>query len=140
MRARSRWLLSRNQNRPAIATNALCPSQLLEELLRQQKLPVGSVEDIKEAVAVALHQQFTRLAFPIGVDHERRLAGVPVPKVVGGGLVIPFQLAGFGVKRQDAVTVEIVAQAVVAIVVLSGIAGFPEDRIGAWIVNSGKPR
>jgi hypothetical protein len=92
MCASSRWLLSKNQNRPAIATNSFCPSKILEELLRQQKFPVDSVEDIKEAVAIALDQQFTRLALPIGVGYERRLACVPVPHVVGGGLVIPLNL------------------------------------------------
>ena len=53
--------------------------QRFDELLREQQFPIRPVPNVEEAVPIPLQQQFARSAFPVSVDHHRRLGGVPVP-------------------------------------------------------------
>src|SRR5260370_42029152 len=54
-------------------------------------------------------------------------------------LKVPLQLADLRVQRDDAVGIEIVAPARVAIVVFARVAGWPVNRIQLWIVGARKP-
>src|SRR5262249_20099034 len=76
---------------------------------------------------------------PVGVDQHRRFGGVPIPKIVRSELVIPAELSGLGVERQDAVGVQVVAQPVVAVVFGGGISGRPVEYARLRIVRAGEP-
>ncbi len=81
----------------------------MEELLRQEKLSVGAIEHVEESVAVRMKQQLALAALPWSVDHNRGLGGVPVPEIVRSELVIPLELSGLAIEREDRVGIQIVA-------------------------------
>ena len=57
--------------------------------------------------------------------------------VVRRELVIPFQLAGLRIQRHDRIGVEVVALAIVAVVIRTGIADRPVHRVELRIVGAG---
>ena len=139
MRAFRGRLLIRGLDRLSVGTDSAGPRQVLDELSGQQQLPIRAIEDVEEPVAVGLHDQLAALAFPAGVDHHRRLCRVPVPEIVRGELVVPLQLAAGRIEREEAVRIQVVADALIAVVVRSGIARRPEQRIGVRIVGAREP-
>ena len=81
----------------------------MKELFRQEKLSVGAVEHVEESVAVRMEQQLALAALPWSVDHDRGFGGVPVPEIVGSELVVPLELSGLAIEREDRVGVQVVA-------------------------------
>src|SRR5262245_3908824 len=67
------------------------------------------------------------------------MRGVPVVHVVRRELKVPAQAAEVRVESHDGAGVEIVASAVVAVVVGPGIAGAPVDKIEIRVVRAGNP-
>ena len=65
--------------------------------------------------------------------------GVVIEIVMRRELEIPFQLAGIGVERDDAIAIEVVAAAVVAIPIGTGVADAPVSEIELGIVGAGDP-
>ena len=53
---------------------------------------------------------------------------------------IPLKLTGLGIEREDAIGVQIVAAAVVAVILGARIAGGPVDGVEFAIVGAGEPR
>ena len=94
-----RRLLVRQLDGTAIRSDPPCPSQVLDKLFRQERFSVSAIENIKEAVAVSVQNQFAGLALPVRVCQNRRFRSVPVPEIVRGELVIPLELAGLAVQR-----------------------------------------
>src|SRR5262249_46819063 len=78
-------------------------------------------------------------AFPCGIDEDGRLRGVPVPHVVGRELVIPSERAGLALEREHGVRVEVVALAVVAVVLLARIPRRPVDEIEHRVIAAREP-
>ena len=111
----------------------------LDERLGQQELAGQPIEHVEEAVAIAVEQQLARLAAERGVDEHRRLGRVPVVQVVRRELEVPLQLAGVRIEREDRVRVEVVALALVAVVVGTRIAGRPVEQARFGIVGAGQP-
>src|SRR5262249_50778140 len=64
---------------------------------------------------------------------------IPVEFVVRRELVMPFELAGVGIDRDDGGAVEIVSNAVVAVVVGTGVAGAPHREVRLGIIGTGNP-
>ena len=77
----------------------------------EQHLSIRAIEHVEEAVAIRLQQQLARLALEHRVDEHRRLLRVPVPQIVRRELIVPAQLSGFRVEREDRIRVEVVALA-----------------------------
>ena len=103
-------------NRPAVLADARSPRQLLHErACASSSLPSVRSRDVEEPVAIGLQQQLARPSLPLRIHQHRRLRGVPVPQIVRRELVVPLQLAGLGIQRQDAVGIQIVARAIVAV-------------------------
>ena len=59
--------------------------------------------------------------------------------VPGGGLEVPLHFAGIGVEGDDALGVEVVAFADVAVEIGGGVAGAPVEEIQLGIVGAGEP-
>ena len=60
-------------------------------------------------------------------------------QIVRRELKVPFELSRAGVERDDAVRVQVVAGAAVAVPIRSGISGAPVDEIEIGIVGAGDP-
>ena len=80
-----------------------------------------------------------RAALELDIGQHRNLRGVPIEFVVRRELVVPLQLAGIGVERDHRGTVQVVAQARIAVPIRTGIPGSPEGQIGFRIVGTGHP-
>src|SRR5580700_2075344 len=89
-------------NRTTLRIDAAGPIQMLSELRRRQKLSIGSIENVEEAVTVSLDQQFARLALIDGIDQNRSFFGVVIKQIMRRKLEIPFELAAVGIERQHA--------------------------------------
>ncbi len=59
--------------------------------------------------------------------------------IVRRELVIPFELAGLRIQRQNAIGIEVVALALVAIEIGTRIAHRPINRVELRIVSAGHP-
>src|SRR5207249_2465453 len=62
-----------------------------------------AVEHIKETVLRRLHHHRARPAVDLEVRENQVLSGVEVPRVAGGGLVVPGVLVGPGLPRNERV-------------------------------------
>ena len=71
--------------------------------------------------------------------HGRRFRRVPVMDVVRRELKIPFEFSRSGVESPNAARVQVVSQARIAVVISSGIAGGPEQRVGFGGVGARHP-
>src|SRR2546421_7006870 len=134
-----RSILVRQLDGTAIRSDPACPGEVLDKLFRQEQFSVSAIENIKEAVAVSVQDQFAGLALPVRVYQNRRFRGVPVPEIVRSELVIPLELAGLAVQRQKAIGVEIVSDAMVSVVLLARIAGRPIYDIELGVIAAGEP-
>ena len=97
------------------AADARGPIDAAEEGLGEEQLAVGPVEDVEEAVAIGMEQKFGRLAVVSGVDQDVGFGGVAIVQVVRRELVVPLEVAGLGIEREDAVGVEVVAGTVAVV-------------------------
>ena len=65
-----------------------------------------------------------------GIDQDIGLGGIAILQVVRRELVVPFEIAGFGVERENAIGVEVVAGTVAVVAIGPGIAGGPVKGVG----------
>ena len=79
------------------------------------------------------------LPLPLDVGQHRHLRRVVVDFVVRRELVVPLQLAGVGVERDDAVAVQVVAETLAAVPVGRGIAGAEVDEVRLGVVRAAVP-
>ncbi len=101
--------------------------------------PVVAIEHVHHAVAVGPQHDLARLALPLDVGEHRHLRRVVVQLVVRRELVVPLQLAGVGVERDDAVAVEVVAKPRRAVPVRRRVAGAEEHEVRLGIVGARVP-
>ncbi len=123
----------------AILIDAARPIQVGSKLLPEEKLPVGTIEDIEEAVPIRVQHQFARLTLPICDSQNRGLRGITIPQIVRRELVVPFEAAGLPVDGEDTVGIKVVSRAIVTVVLSRWIAGRPVDGIQFGIVAACKP-
>ena len=131
--------VSGHELRASVRPDAARPRQLLHERLRQQHLSVGAIEHIEETVAIRLQQQLSRLTLKHRVDQNRRLLRIPIPQIMRSELIVPSELPGFGVEREDRVRVQVVPLPLAAIRIRIRIACRPEKRIGRGVVSARQP-
>src|ERR1700728_1107454 len=124
----------------AQSIDSLRPGQLVHEWRCRQKLSVGAIKHVDEAIAVCLHQQLLRCALVNGIDKDRSFDRVIVEKIMRCELEIPLQFSGIWIERQHTVSVEIIARADAAIEVRCWIAGAPINCIELGIVGAWHPR
>ena len=113
--------------------DAFRPVQLLNKALGLQKSSIRPVEDIIETVTIRLHQQLSGLSLVGRIYQHRCLIGIPIVRVVGRELEIPFELSCIGVQRDDAIGVEIIASAAASVEIWPGVAGWPIDQVQCGI-------
>ena len=128
------------ENGTTVFADAARPIQLLEELLAQQQLTIGAIQHIEESIAIGLQHQLARAALPIRIDQHGHFLCIPVVNVVRRELVIPLELTGLCFQRQDRIAIQVVAFAIIAIVVGAGVAGSPVHKVKLRIVSAGHPR
>ena len=75
-----------------------------------------------------MHQQLAHHAAHFAIDQHAFVAGIEIPNVLGDLLVIPSQLAGIGIERDDAVGVQIVARAIARVEIRRGVADAPINQ------------
>ena len=96
-------------------------------LMRLRKKTVAEMMSLEETIATGLCQQLARLTVELGIHQHGCLRGIPIVQIVRGELEIPAQLAGSCLQRHHGTGVEVVALALVAVVVGTWIAGWPID-------------
>ena len=106
--------------RAALGIEAVHPVHL-HERLAEQELAGDAIEHVGQPVAVGPQHHLPRPAAPLDVGEHRHLRRVVVHLVVRRELVVPFQRAGVGVERDDAVAIEVVAQTRAAVPVGRGL-------------------
>ena len=97
------------------------------------------VEHVEEAVPVGPKHDLAWAALPLHVDQDRNLRRVVVKFIVRRKLIKPFQLACICIERDHGAAIEIVAAAVVAVPVRTGISDAPIGQVEIRIVGSGNP-
>ena len=106
--------------------------------LPEEELAGRAIEHVEVAVAVGPRITLMPAAVPV-VDQHRDLHRVVVVDIVRRELVMPFQLAGVGVERDDRIGVEVVAWPLRAVVVGAGVADAPIRQVELRIVGAGHP-
>src|SRR5579859_126521 len=119
--------------------DALDPVDIFGDGPGGNEFPVGAVDD--ESIAALIHgeQQLARNAIHGRVNKHALEGGVEIPDIVRDLLVIPLELAGIGIERDDAVGVEVGAFAGIAIEISRGIADAPIEQIQLGIIRAGEP-
>ena len=79
--------------------------------LRQNVLAGDAIEQKEVTVAAGLRDEFAGLAVDDAIDQNGRLHGIPVMRVMRGGLEIPGHLAGVRIEGDDGAGVKVVALA-----------------------------
>ena len=60
--------------------------------------------------------------------------------IVRRELVVPFQLTGISIDRDERSRIEIVAKTVGAVIVRIGVTGAPIHQVEIWVVAASHPR
>ena len=128
-----RGVLSRHGSSACVLRVAPCH---LRERAREHDLSIGAINQIKEPVAVRLHDQVLVAL----IDHDGHLGGVVVMLIMLGELKIPFELSRVWIQRQQRIAVEIVARASFPAIRRRRIAGGPKSSVGSGIVSPRDPR
>ena len=102
-----------NDFRPAVVLviEAVVPG-LLDKCRRGQEFSVGPIDQIEEPVAIRPGEYLPGLPEKFGIDQHRVLRRVPVMDVVWRELVIPLELSGVGIEREDRSRIQVVAGSV----------------------------
>src|ERR1041384_34563 len=73
------------------------------------------------------------------IHQHGRLCRVPIVQIVRSVLEVPAELAAERIERQHRIGVQIVAFALVAVIVRAWIAGSPEKLVGLGIISTREP-
>src|SRR5215831_10714746 len=82
----------------------------------------GAVEHIVERIAVGHSDQLTADAAHIAFEQHRDVSGVPIVRVVGCELEMPFELTRVTIERYERTRVKVVAAARIRVPVGTGVA------------------
>ena len=110
---------------------------LLGDGRRLQELAGSPIEHVEKSVAIGPEHGLSRLSPPRDIGQHGNLHGIPVELVVRRELVVPLQLAGVGVERDDRTAVEVVAGA--ASRRCSRGPGFPTPQNVRFVSGSYEP-
>src|ERR1039458_4947188 len=133
------WLNAGYADWPAFRRQSSGPVELMHKLAAMQKLAVGAVENVVEAVAIRVNEELAHLAFVRRIDEDGQFNRIPVHHVVGSELEVPLHGARVRIERHDALGVEVVAHAHIAVEVRRGVANSPIESIEFRIVTLREP-
>ena len=91
------------------ATDSARPRQSAEELLAKQKFAIRAIENVEKTVSVGMQKKLSILAAIFCVHQDVGLGCIPIVNIVRSELVIPLQLSGTGIERQNAIRKQVVA-------------------------------
>ena len=89
--------------RPAIRADSARPRHPSNELLSQQELAVRAIENVEKTVPIGMQQELSILSAKLRVHQYIGLGRIPIVNIVRSELVIPLQLSGSGIERQNAI-------------------------------------
>src|SRR5439155_18626296 len=98
------------------------------------ELTGGAVEYVEHATAVRPQHHFAGAAVEFDVGENGNLGRIPIEFVVRRELVMPFELSRVGIDGDDGGAVEVVTNAVVAVIVGTGVAGAPHSEVRRGII------
>src|SRR5262249_24032518 len=125
--------------RYAIRADSARPIHLPHKRLAEQKLAGSSIEHIQKAVAIRLQQQLSRAPAIGRIGEHEWLRSIPIVQVMRSELIIPAQLSGLRLERQNAVRIEVGPFALIAVSGRIRIADRPKPRIGFGVVRASEP-
>src|SRR5579864_2071179 len=106
--------------------------------VRGEKLAGGAIDHIEETVAIGIQDYLGRFTLHIDVSKHHLGNAVVVEGIIGRELIVPLDLAGLWIKRENAVGIEILALSDAG-VERSGIADSPIDSVQFRIERAGDP-
>jgi hypothetical protein len=87
------------------------------------------INRVIEAVAISEHDDFAQLAANLNITEYRHLGRVPVVQIVRRELIVPPQLTGVGIERNDRIAVKIVTETTLAVIVGTRIADTVVEQV-----------
>ena len=105
------YILLRQKLRAAVGTNSTGPGYF-NEVLRQQELAVGAVENIEEPIPIRMQHELSIAAPVQRVHQDGRRCGVPDMNIMRGKLIMPLQLSAVRIQRQDTFGEKVVARSI----------------------------
>ena len=136
----TRRLPVRHQHRPTVAADSARPRHVRDERFGEQHFSSQSVEHVEESISISLDQQSARLAMKSSVDEHWRLVRVPVVEIMGRELIVPLQPPCIRIEREHRGAVQVVALALISVVVGTRIARGPVEQPRLRIVRTRQPR
>src|SRR5262249_2535080 len=130
--------LSRSWNRSTVRIKTTRPTHL-DEWLAEKKLSCCTIQHIKKAVSVRPEHDFPRRSLPRHVSEYRNLHRVVVRFVVRRNWEMPFQLAGIRIECDNRIAVQIVAAAVVTVVIRTWVADAPIREVCLRVIGASDP-
>src|SRR5262249_54107772 len=109
--------------------DTFCPGELLHEWSSGKEFSIGSIKNVKKAVAIRFDEKLSWLPPILRIDKNRGLNAVVVVEIVRSELEIPFQFPGVRIDCEHSRSVEIVSGADAAVVVGRSVARAPVDGI-----------
>ena len=127
-------------DRPAVLADRRRPTHF-HERLGGDEFAGDTVQHIEETVLRRLHDHLAHAAVDVEIEQHQLLHVVEIPVVVGNGLVVPLELAGGEVDREDRARVQIVETRSAAKLLHPrfGVAGANVDEVRFGIVRESVP-
>src|ERR1041384_714315 len=126
-------------NQLAILINTLNPRHIVDIRPRVDELAGLSIDHPHITALVRVYQQLLSLAVACDVHQHRLISRIEIPRVVRNLLVIPLQLAGIRIDRNDAVGIEVFALANFVVEIGRWITDAPEDQVLGSIIGAAQP-
>src|SRR5215472_9402805 len=121
-----------------IGTNFLCPCHPAE-LFREDKFPVGAIQQIKKTVAIGMCKQFSRLAIQLQIQKNWDFGRIPIMGISRCELEVPFQFSSICIQGKHAIRVEIVSPTPRKIVRRRRITRGPVDKVQFGVERPRQP-
>src|SRR5439155_3952221 len=108
------YILLRQKLRTAVGTNSTGPGYF-NEVLRQQELAVGAVENIEEPIPIRMQHEFSIAAPVRRVHQDGRRCRVPDMHIMRRESIMPLQLSAIRIQSQDKFREKVGARPVAAV-------------------------
>ncbi len=99
----------------------------------EQEFPSDPVEHVKKPVPITHHDHLTGLPLPVHFSQNRHVIGIPVVQIMGRKLIVPAQLTGIRIQRNQRIRIEIVTGSSVTVIIRIRIAHTPVNEVQFWV-------
>ena len=99
----------------------------------------GAIEDVEHTVTIRPHHRLARTPADLDIAQHRHLRRIPIELIVRRELVVPLELSCIGIQRDHRRAIQVVAHAIVTVVVGTRITRAPHGEVGLRIVRAGHP-